>query len=108
MRFSCSAVDPDTTSEMPRVVEGSHATSDHAELPSTRVAELPSMGVEDVEGPGGGRAAAAGEVVAAMRPRPWISALPFVACYHPAQSLHSVFIPQNVSFCTARFPNHCK
>jgi len=54
MRFSCSAVDPDTTSEMPRVVEGSQPTSDHAVL-----AVLPSMGVE---GPGGGRAAAAGEL----------------------------------------------
>ena len=42
------------TSEMPRVVEGSQPTSDHAVL-----AVLPSMGVE---GPGGGRAAAAGEL----------------------------------------------
>ena len=58
MRFSCSAVDPDTTSEMPRVVEGNHATSDHA--------ELPSVGVDDVEAPGGGRAAAAGEELDAM------------------------------------------
>ena len=60
MRFSCSAVDPDTTSEMPRVVEGSHATSDHA--------ELPSVGVDDVEAPADGRAAAAGEELDAMQP----------------------------------------
>ena len=39
---------------MPRVVEGSQPTSDHAVL-----AVLPSMGVE---GPGGGRAAAADEL----------------------------------------------
>ena len=39
---------------MPRVVEGSQPTSDHAVL-----AVLPSM---SVEGPGGGRAAAAGEL----------------------------------------------
>jgi hypothetical protein len=59
MRFSCSAVDPDTTSEMPRVVEGSQPTSDHAVL-----AVLPSMGVE---APGGGRAPAAGDELSAIR-----------------------------------------
>ena len=76
MRFSCSAVDPDTTSEMPRVVEGSHATSDHAE---------PSMGV-DVEGPGGGRAAAAGECVAAIVRRGYSTLLGGLLP-HPATTL---------------------
>ena len=59
---------------MPRVVEGSHATSDHAE---------PSMGV-DVEGPGGGRAAAAGECVAAIVRRGYSTLLGGLLppCYH--------------------------